>query len=163
MQAQHQKVSEQAILTRGELESIASLKLKGLTTRTRVFGIKTRIANHEAEGRVIKSRIAQTRQTIERANTRKKEVRNERMIQIEEQLILIRAQIAQEELSIRKSQRLLQEMTGMPVATKSKSLLTISVRYEIVRREGGRNRVIAADELTELLPGDILRVKTEDG
>lgn len=158
---QYQQVSKQADFTRGELENVLKLKGKGLVTSTRIFGIRTRAADYEAEARLIKSRIVQTRQTIENASARKTAARNERKIQIEEQLIQIDAQIAQEELLIRKSQRLLQEITGLSVSSAGQSPLSVSVSYEIVRREGGRNRVIAAEELTELLPGDILRVKTE--
>lgn len=163
LQAQHGQVSSQANLTRDELKGVSRLKSKGLITSTRVFEIRTRIADHEAEARLIKSRIAQTRRAIESARARKTQLRNDWGIEIEEQLIQVRTQIAEEELTIRKSQRLLQEMTGSPVATTRQSLVSVSVNYEIVRRESGRNRLIAAEELTELLPGDILRVKTDGG
>ena len=159
LQGQYNNVKKQAALARDELKSISGLKTRGLATLTRITAISERAADYDANARLIQSRIAQTRQAMERSHIAKTNLRNQRKSKIEEQLIQTGAQIAQEELTIRKSQRLLHETTGLSIVSKGGAASTLSVSYEIIRRVNGRNRVIAAEELSELLPGDIVRVK----
>ncbi|WP_457094136.1 polysaccharide biosynthesis/export family protein [Microvirga sp. P5_D2] len=142
-------------IAKAELDNIRGLREQGLTTRVRTFELEKLVPELNAEERAVLASIARAKQAVATAERSAEEVPLKRSLEVKEKLANLTMEIARKELEIRGSSQLSQ------IASSGASLgrATAQARYEVVRQGAEGLVTIAADELTAVLPGDVVRVK----
>lgn len=143
-------------IAKAELDDIKRLREQGLTTRVRTFELEKLVPELSAEERAVLASIARAKQTVASAERSAEEVQLKRSLEVKQQLASLTMEIARIDLEIRGASQLSQIATSSGASLRK---ATVQPRYEIVRQSPEGLITIAADELTAVLPGDVVRVK----
>lgn len=154
--------NRQIQLAREELEGVSGLADRGLVVNQRLLGIERTIA--DLEGRILDMETASLRakQDINRAEQDAATLRNDREIEVAEQLRSTEAEIEALDLKIAMHRGLMAEAASLaPAAALSAGGGAAEVSYRIVRSVDGETQESAADENTPVRPGDVVKVAIE--
>ena len=158
LKEQENLIFEQIKLASGELEAINKLKQKGLIGRSDLFTIQRVIANLEADRREVQARIVRTQRNSLESEERYQLLGINQKLTLEQELIQAKFDIAANESAIQASQWIVGELTSA-AQQEDKGLKSITVEYQIIRTVDKVRYKLAAQELTALCPGDIVRVQ----
>ncbi len=151
-------IADQIKLARRELEAINKLKEKGLLRRSDLFTIQRVIANLEADRRNVQARIARTQRNLLENEERRQLLGINQKLALEQELNQAKFDIASNESAIQASQWIVGELTSAAKQV-DKGLKSITIEYQIIRTVDKVRYKLAAQELTALCPGDIVRVQ----
>jgi protein involved in polysaccharide export with SLBB domain len=157
LESQRQSLAEQRQMKAAHLADLRQLEARGLTTRLRVLDQVSSVAAVDREDRELSSRIAQTKRLLAAAERERDMFEYERKNRLDEEIGVLSRQITSLEVELTSSDALIQQMTGLP-ASALKPNFEPTVRFEIVRSIAGKQVVIPAEEMTPILPGDVLKV-----
>jgi polysaccharide biosynthesis/export protein ExoF len=157
--------NRQIDLSKQELASIGPLAEQGLVVKQRILAIEQQTA--DLEGKVLDMETAQLRakQDISKATQNAITLQSDQDTQIAQDRQQAEADLQQVELKIAMYRDLMSEATnldpaaalsptGGPTAGMGSPVLT----YSIERETAGKTSELAADETTEVLPGDVVKV-----
>ncbi len=137
------------------LDVLNNLQSKGTLSAFNVYQARSDMAYVEEREDEVRGLLAQTELKLSQAQQDKMRLDVEAQVELARDLRDVDQQIAQEEMTITAAKRLL-AIAGQPVERKSLSDRNLS--FEIVRRTGIGPKQIAADEMTVLEAGDLLKI-----
>ena len=160
LNAQREVHARQVSLVRAERDKIRELEQRGLTTSPRRLELERTMAQLEAEGLTLQSRVVRARQDISRAELSMIELETQRFGEAAASLQQVRADT--DETAKRREVALMlarsaQEL-GVP-GVSSRNGLTMRPTFEIVRATGNGPQRFPAAETTAVLPGDVVHVE----
>ena len=135
------------------LDVLNGVQSKGIAQRLQRLPGAQRHGSVEEREDEVRGLLAQTELKLSQAQQDKMKLDVEAQVELARDLRDLEAQIAEEQLTISASRRLL-AMAGQPIDRKSFGNLS----YEIVRRTAKGPLQIAAEEMTALEAGDLLKV-----
>jgi exopolysaccharide production protein ExoF len=153
--------NRQIDLSKQELETIGSLAEQGLVVKQRILNLEQQTA--DLEGKVLDMETASLRakQDISKAEQDSTNLQSDRDTEIAQDRQQAEADIQELDLKIAMYRDLMGEvMAKDPQAALSSSGAegtAPTVSYSIVREQDGKATEIAADEGTEVLPGDVVK------
>lgn len=139
------------------LSDLKDLLARQLTRRVRVVEVGNMIAALEAGRRDAVAAVARARRTLTDADRDIALLELQRQGELEAQILEVRKQVEAAELAVQGSKYVIEAITNAPVTLPGENAEP-SVSYAILRKGHEGNTLIAADELTPLQPGDVLRV-----
>lgn len=157
LQEQHEAQLKQVELARKEQAISEDLLKKGLSRRGDLLTLQRIMAALEADERDIVARIAKAKFDLVTAEREQGLVEVTRALTLEQEINTVEAQIAANELTIRYSKRIIENLTSIPLDAQS-AIQASTMKYEIVRSMGPKQKIIQAAETTLLCPDDVLRV-----
>lgn len=157
MEEQHQRIRQQVELANKEMANAQDLVNRGLSRRSDLFTLQRVAANLEADERDVFARIARAKGALITAQRERDLLEVNRRLNMEEELRAVESQLATNELAVRYSSQIIENLTNVPV-TRPSGREYSSIAYQIVRRWRDGQTILDAAEMTELCPGDVLRV-----
>jgi len=157
LEEQHKAMLQQVELARKEQAISEDLLKKGLSRRGDLLTLQRVMANLEAGERDTVARIARAKFDLVTAERDLSLLEVNRSLNLEQEINTVEAQIASNELSIRYSKRIIESLTSIPV-NNSSSIRSSTMKYDIVRNMGKKQKILEATESTPLCPDDVLRV-----
>lgn len=148
---------EQLRLTREELESVSRLQERGLALNPRVRSIQQSVVETESKLLDIETAKLRARQELNRADQEAAGLESERAATLASEKQTIDAELEKIELEARSQAELMADALERNVA-RAQEAAEVRIGYTIVRIGGDGAREIVADENTEVLPGDVVRV-----
>ena len=143
-----------------ELKDVKALAEKGLATATRVMGVERMQAQIEMNEQGYQTLILRARQNISQVDQRIFDLKSERNASLTAELQKTRIDLDEVGGKFETNQSLLMEAQLMVPTLVGNSDGVVEVRsLTVVRVQDGKALSIEADENTELLPGDVLRVQ----
>ncbi len=137
------------------LDVLSSMQSKGSLSAFNVYQARSDMAYVEEREDEVRGLLAQTELKLSQAQQDKMKLDVEAQVELARDLRDVDQQIAQEEMTIAAARRLL-AIAGEPV--ERKSLGDRNLSFEIVRRTAMGPKQIAADEMTVLEAGDLLKI-----
>jgi exopolysaccharide production protein ExoF len=134
------------------LNAMSSLNSKGIASRAQLIEVQSALSDIEAKKQEALSAVAAANRRFEQANADMTAFQLEYRTQLELEMLAADRETLDHLDSIAASQGTLVAMQAQNPAKKA--LLS----FEIVRRTADGTRKVAADEVTELVPGDLVRV-----
>lgn len=154
--------NRQVELSKDELKSISGLAEKGLVVNQRIMSLERTSA--ELEGKVLDLETASLRakQDISKATQDATKLQNDRDTEVAQSRQQTEADLEEMGFKVGMYSGLMTEaMTRAPDAARTANNGTEPViRYAIVRTgEDGKSSEVAADENTQILPGDVVKIE----
>jgi exopolysaccharide production protein ExoF len=145
---------------RKELEEVKGLIARGLTTTMRQLNLERMQAQFEMNEQGFQTLILRSRQGISQVDQKIFDLKSERNASLTAELQRIRLDIDDIGVKFDTNQSLLVEaqITAPTLVGNSDGVIE-SRSLTVVRVQDGKSQTIDADENTELLPGDVLRVQ----
>lgn len=145
---------------RKELEEVKGLIARGLTTTMRQLNLERMQAQFEMNEQGFQTLILRSRQGISQVDQKIFDLKSERNANLTAELQRIRLDIDDIGVKFDTNQSLLVEaqITAPTLVGNSDGVIE-SRSLTVVRVQDGKSQTIDADENTELLPGDVLRVQ----
>jgi protein involved in polysaccharide export with SLBB domain len=155
LKAQEQRL---AVVER-EADETRSLKARGLTTSAREFSIAAAAAEVEVRKRALYTEILRAGQSIVRADQAVRMLQSERSLQLLAELDSLRTALEEAESRRRTAEGLLDEAeTTAQLYGSAPAAQDRAPSYLVIRRTGDHDATMVASDLTEVLPGDLIRV-----
>ncbi|MFD9898977.1 polysaccharide biosynthesis/export family protein [Mesorhizobium sp. NPDC059025] len=156
--------NRQVELSKDELKSISGLAEKGLVVNQRIMSLERTSA--ELEGKVLDLETASLRakQDISKATQDATKLQNDRDTEVAQSRQQTEADLEEMGFKVGMYSGLMTEaMTRAPDAARTANNGTEPViRYAIVRTgEDGKSSEVAADENTQILPGDVVKIEID--
>jgi exopolysaccharide production protein ExoF len=143
-----------------ELKDIQVLARKGLATATRLMGLERMQAQIEMNEQGYQTLILRARQGITLIEQKIFDLKSERNVSLTAELQKTRIELDEVGGKFETSQSLLMEaQLLMPTLVGNSDGVVETRILTVVRVQDGKAQSIEADESTELLPGDVLRVQ----
>ena len=158
-----QTQQEQLELVEKDRERISRLSEQGLATSQRRLSIEERTADVQSTLLDIDTASLRAKQDISKANQDEINLRNDWEAQRAKELQDTEAELEKLELELSTTRQLMSEA----LAQSAESLKfdpagqAATIKYVVVRDEGGTSREIPVDESTALKPGDVVKVASE--
>jgi polysaccharide biosynthesis/export protein ExoF len=156
--------NRQIDLLQQQLAAIGNLAEQGLVVKQRILTLEQQIA--DLQGKVIDMETAslEAKQAVSKAMQDANTLQADRETEIAQDKQQTQAELEQVELKIAMNRGLMTEAASRDPAALSdgsttSSMSDFSVAYSIVRASDGKQTQIAADESTEVLPGDVIKVE----
>jgi hypothetical protein len=145
------------------LDSIKSLSLKGLTTQQRLIDSQLLLTSVDRDSQYAVANLARSRQTVQQAERELAMLRLDRRVAINKELQEIDSGLATQREALETAKRLVAKVSNVPASSLMGDEQPV-YRYEITRKgPDGKLVTMAADELSPLLPGDVVRVTAQSG
>jgi exopolysaccharide production protein ExoF len=143
-----------------ELKDVKALARQGLATSTRLMGLERMQAQIEMNEQGYHTLILRSRQSISQVEQRIFDLKSERNVSLTAELQRTRMDLDEVGTKFETNQSLLVEAQLTMPTLVGNSDGAVEVRsLTVVRVQDGKAQSIEADEGTELLPGDVLRVQ----
>ena len=143
-----------------ELKDVKALAQKGLATAIRVMGVERMQAQLEMNEQGYQTLILRARQNISQVDQRIFDLKSERNASLTAELQKTRIDLDEVGGKFETNQSLLMEAQLLVPTLVGNSDGAVDVRsLTVVRVQDGKAQTSEADESTELLPGDVLRVQ----
>lgn len=143
-----------------ELVEVRSLVKRGLTTLSRLANLERMQAQLESNEQGFQMLILRTHQNITQADQRIFELKSERNVTLTAEVQKIRMDLDEIGVKFDTNRSLLVEaQVTIPTLVGNSDGAVETRSLAVVRVENGQARTIDAEEHTELLPGDVLRVQ----
>jgi polysaccharide biosynthesis/export protein ExoF len=143
-----------------ELQEVKDLLRRGLTTVTRQMGLDRMLAQIEMNEQGFQTLILRSRQNISQIDQKIFDLKSERNATLTAQLQQARLDVDDIRVKFDTNQSLLAEaQLTVPTLVGNSDGVVEGRSLTVVRVAGGKTRTIDADEQTELLPGDVVRVQ----
>jgi len=143
-----------------ELKDVKDLIARGLTTVTRQMNLERMLAQIEMNEQGFKTLILRSRQGISQADQKIFDLKSERNASLTAELQRTRLDIDDIGIKFETNQSLLVEaQLTVPTLVGNSDGIVETRSLQVVRVQDGKAKTIDADEHTELLPGDVLRVQ----
>lgn len=143
-----------------ELKDVKDLVARGLTTITRQMNLERMQAQLEMNEQGFQTLILRSRQGISQADQKMFDLKSERNANLTAELQRTRLDIDDIGIKFETNQSLLVEAQFTAPTLVGNSDAPVETRsLTVVRVQDGKAETIDADETTELLPGDVLRVQ----
>jgi polysaccharide biosynthesis/export protein ExoF len=143
-----------------ELKDVKALTQKGLATATRLMGLERMQAQIEMNEQGYQTLILRARQNISQVDQKIFDLKSERNATLTAELQKTRIDLDEVGGKFETNQSLLVEaQLVMPTLVGNSDGLVETRSLIVVRVQDGKTQSIEADENTELLPGDVLRVQ----
>ena len=113
-----------------------------------------------AQRSAVLAAIARTRQEIVTATRQADDLRQSRKLEVEQRLVAVGQDIDQTRSAVRGALQIAQFASDRAFPSTSAAA---HPRYEIVRQSDDGFVTIPVDELTPVMPGDVVRVKVDPG
>jgi protein involved in polysaccharide export with SLBB domain len=150
----------QARSVREERKEMDALFARGLGTITRKSNLERLEAQVEMTEQGYQTLLLRARQSISLVDQKIFDIKNERNTKLNEELQRTRLELEQVAMRIDTSQNLLGEIRSVgPILVGNSSNLIEGRILTIVRMQDEKIITIEADETTELVPGDVLKVE----
>jgi protein involved in polysaccharide export with SLBB domain len=150
----------QARSVREERKEMEALFARGLGTITRKSNLERLEAQVEMTEQGYQTLLLRARQSISLVDQKIFDIKNERNTKLNEELQRTRLELEQVAMRIDTSQNLLGEIRSVgPILVGNSSNLIEGRILTIVRMQDEKIVTIEADETTELVPGDVLKVE----
>jgi protein involved in polysaccharide export with SLBB domain len=150
----------QARSVREERKEMDALFARGLGTITRKSNLERLEAQVEMTEQGYQTLLLRARQSISLVDQKIFDIKNERNTKLNEELQRTRLELEQVAMRIDTSQNLLGEIRSVgPILVGNSSNLIEGRILTIVRMQDEKIVTIEADETTELVPGDVLKVE----
>jgi predicted nucleic acid-binding Zn-ribbon protein len=143
-----------------ELKDVKALARQGLATATRLMGLERMQAQIEMNEQGYQTLILRARQNISQVDQKIFDLKSERNASLTAELQRTRMDLDEVGTKFETNQSLLVEAQLMvPTLVGNSDGLVEARSLTVVRVQDGKAQSIEADENTELLPGDVLRVQ----
>ena len=143
-----------------ELKDVKALARQGLTTATRQMNLERMQAQIEMNEQGYQTLILRSRQAISQVDQKIFDLKSERNATLTSELQRTRIDLDEVDSKFETNQSLLVEAQLTVPTLVGNSDGVVDVRsLTVVRVQDGKAQTIEADENTELLPGDVLRVQ----
>lgn len=155
--------SRQLEIAEQDRDKISKLSEQGLALNSRLLSIEERTAEVQSNLLDIDTNILRAKQQISQADQDEINLKNDWEAQRAKDMQDTEAELEKLNLQIGTNQQLMAEaMAQSAEAIRfDPSGRTASIRYSVVRDDGTGPKEIAADEMTRLQPGDVIRVTSE--
>jgi protein involved in polysaccharide export with SLBB domain len=160
MEAQIKAQETEVAAVDRELAQVKTLAEKRLTTDTRLFGLQRNRAQVEGESLRLQSAMTRVKQDLSKTEISIIELRNKRTAEITADMATNTARIDTVEHQIGTARKLLAEsevMGSPPFLNLAQQKYEMS--YKIIRNTSGQTIEIAANETTQVRPGDTVKVE----
>lgn len=157
LQEELEQVNTQIKLTYDNLGSLKRLEKDGLTTNIRVNDLRRQGADLEGEKRRIQGNIAKAEQNLTVSDREKKQFELERQLKIEQELAQTQDEVRILQDSAMAAEDAVDRLTA-GMRSDGQGAADPSIAYTVIRRERDRTLSLPISEISDLLPGDILRV-----
>jgi exopolysaccharide production protein ExoF len=150
----------QLVLAKEDRDKVEDLAEKGLALSARKLTAEQRAADLEAALLDIDTASLKAKQDISKANQDEITLRNDRASQLAQEMQDTDTELETLQLKLTTSQTLMQEAVAQSAdaAHLGGDGQGVNVAYSIVRDENGKPKEISADENTQVLPGDLIKV-----
>ncbi len=155
------KASELSIVLK-ELGNVSTLVQKGLSISSREFGLERLKAELSSEQLRLETEVLRAQQEISRTDVAIDEAQNNRAMEVATQLRTTEAELDDAITRYKTEEKLLYDSEVVYprlLTTRRQKSQEDEPKYTIVRVSDGKQQDIAGDELTEVLPGDTLKVE----
>lgn len=146
------QAQEQVRLTKGELKDLLGLSERGMTSRPRLLETQRLVASLETSSREISASITRAELGLATAEKEKTLLAIDRRLKLEEEIRAVEEDLRASETALKASA----QITGLSIRGGTRA--EISVKYQVIRRDGDKQIALDVEESAELLPGDVLRV-----
>jgi exopolysaccharide production protein ExoF len=154
--------SRQLDLAKEDRVKVEDLAEKGLALSARKISAEQRAADLEAALLDIDTASLKARQDISKADQDEITLRNDWDNQLAQEMQDTETELETLQLKLSTSQTLMQEAVAQSAdaARLGTNGQGVNISYSIVREENGQPKEIAANENTDVLPGDLIKVAT---
>jgi exopolysaccharide production protein ExoF len=143
-----------------ELKDVKALVRQGLATATRQMGLERMQAQIEMNEQGFQTLILRSRQAISQVDQKIFDLKSERNATLTAELQRTRIDLDEVDSKFETNQSLLVEaQLTVPTLVGNSDGVVDARSLTVVRVQDGKAQTIEADENTELLPGDVLRVQ----
>jgi hypothetical protein len=143
-----------------ELKDVKALVRQGLATSTRQMGLERMQAQIEMNEQGFQTLILRSRQAISQVDQKIFDLKSERNATLTAELQRTRIDLDEVDSKFETNQSLLVEaQLTVPTLVSNSDGVVDARSLTVVRVQDGKAQTIEADENTELLPGDVLRVQ----
>jgi polysaccharide biosynthesis/export protein ExoF len=143
-----------------ELNDVKTLARQGLATATRQMNLERMLAQLEMNEQGFQTLILRSRQNISQVDQKIFDLKSERNANLTAELQKTRVDLDEVGIKFETNQSLLVEaQLTVPTLVGNSDGVTEARSLTVVRVQDGKAQTIEADENTELLPGDVLRVQ----
>jgi polysaccharide biosynthesis/export protein ExoF len=142
-------------------EEIRGITRRGLATRQRVQSAERDVADGRGQLSTLVAQITRAERELSVLRGSKEARGLEQKAELELQFQTLSDEVRVLEQSIAHSSGLIRQIMGGQFGSLDRNVQQTGV-FEIVRRQGDRATTIRVDELTTVLPGDVLRVSLAD-
>jgi exopolysaccharide production protein ExoF len=150
--------NRQVDLARQELSGLGNLSEKGLVVNTRILTTERTIADLEGRLLDLDTAILQAKQDINKATQDAVNLQSSAEAELAIERQQVEADLTEAELKMEMQKGLITEALSLaPGAALSSD--DARVEFVLVRKSGGKQDEMAADDGTPVLPGDIVKVK----
>lgn len=151
--------NHQVNLARKEFEKIGSLAKKGLVVSTRMLSSERTVA--ELEGRLLdlETAILRAKQDISETNQDEINIKNSFENDIAIELQSVEAELKAVSYKMQTQMNLMSETLGVSQQMLNSGLELPEPEYILVRKQAGELTELLVDEGTEVLPGDVVKVR----
>lgn len=154
--------NRQIDLSKEELASIGNLAEQGLVVKQRILSIERQTADLEGKVLDMETAALRAKQDISKATQDAATLQSDRDTEIAQDRQQAESDIQQIDLKIAMHRDLMGEAmerdAQAALSSQGTGAAAPEVSYTIVREEDGKAAEIAADETTEVLPGDVVKV-----
>lgn len=155
-------LDQQRAVRAEQLSEYQGLQTRGLTPKKNVTESELAISLLERDTQSNIASTARAKGELAQAERNRDMVALERKAKIELQLSHVEESLAKANAVVERARKQIELLAGLP-ATALAFASQPAVEYEIFRRgEDGRLHPIRADELTQMQPGDVLRVRPQE-
>jgi polysaccharide biosynthesis/export protein ExoF len=150
----------QLVLAKEDRDKVEDLAERGLALSARKLTAEQRAADLEAALLDIDTASLKAKQDISKANQDEITLRNDRANQLAQEMQDTDTELETLQLKLTTSQTLMQEAVAQSTdaAHLSSDGQSVNIAYSIVREVDGKPKEIPAQENTEVLPGDLIKV-----
>lgn len=162
-ESQISNLTEQRRLRMQALDTIKSLSVKGLTTQQRLIDSQLLLTSVDRDSQYAVANLARSRQTLQQAERELAMLRLDRRVAINKELQDVDSSLASQREALETAKRVVAKVSSVPASALMRDDQPV-YRYEITRKgPDGKLVTMAADELSPLLPGDVIRVTAQNG
>lgn len=153
--------ARQLSLVDEDLKKVESLTEKGLTVSSRKLSLEQRIADVQASLLDIDTASLKAKQDASKANQDETNLKNDWDAMLAQELQNTERELEAVTLKLSTSQKLVSEalLQSAEAATTKENGSGADIAYVIVRQKDGQATEVTADEMTEVLPGDVVKVQ----
>lgn len=160
--AQIANLGEQRRLREQGLDSVKALSVKGLTTTQRMLDSQLLVTSVDRDTQYAIGNMARSRQMVQQSERELAMLTLERNVAIDKELQQVENDLSQQRELVETAKRVIGQVTKLPASMLTRDQEPV-YRYEITRKApNGKLVNLAADELSPLLPGDVIRVTARD-
>lgn len=153
-------IKQQRQLRQTMVTPLQELAKKGLTTRQRVAESELMLASIERDAQNVIANLSRARQALDRSERDLEMLDIDRLAGLDKELRELDEQIGKARASRSGSLSFVAYVSGLQVERPAVDA-GLGATFEVLRKEsGGTFKIIAVDEMSPLMPGDVLRVKS---